>query len=228
MLFRFLAIATVSITYLTFQAASSTESRSERLKAKAALTTEQLNALPTVREMAHMGKRQATIAAIPPLPTSRLVAMMKFKSKQKLLKAKANAMADGKEQAAVTYTVTEKQFVRLAYMPASYHPAGPVALQPQKTRQQKLAGISPEVAIKQPKTKKVAKLKALNDQPDLLALIDNEPAYQKPKKYKSAVKPKYSLGMAPEPKKKKKHKKKKYYKKRAHRTYYTQGLNLHF
>ena len=117
MLLRFLTLATVSVTYLSMQALSSTETKSQRLSATSAFSTANIIDLPTSKQLLLQAKFQATQSAFPALPKSLKVQRLKHKSKQKLLKAKKARIV--KKRA---IKAPQKKFVRLSYMPPSYQP----------------------------------------------------------------------------------------------------------
>jgi len=113
MLLRFLTLATVSMTYLTVQAVSSTETKSERLSATSAFTHEHITELPSLNQIALLGKNQAMQRSAPPLPKSFKIAVFAAKAHSKSLRNARSKKINNKKK---------KPFVRLAYMPSSHNP----------------------------------------------------------------------------------------------------------
>lgn len=200
MLLRFLTLATVSLTYLTVQAVSSTETKSERLSTTSAFTHEHIADLPSLNQIAMLGKNQATQRAKPPLPKSFKVAVLTAKAHRKLLK-KANSKKIIKKK---------KRFVRLAYMPSSYNPA--------KLKKSNLH-------LKKQKTKSKAKPKktvTLNKKKRKLSALKRRKIRRS-----RAIKPKYSLGARVASKKVAKYKKKRAAKRRRARRVRYKPVNYH-
>ena len=179
MLLRLLTIATVSVAYLSSQALSSTETKSQRLTSPAMLSKAELAELPTLKDIARTAQRQASLAAFPPLPQSYKIARLKTKNKQFKL---AN-----RETTKQTRT-KQKIFVRLSYMPPSFVPSQTTAIKTKRRdeRHNKHHGEN-KVTAKQ------------------MAKTQTAPIYQKPAtpaslaplftpQSKKAPKPKYSLG----------------------------------
>lgn len=175
MLLRLLTIATVSVAYLSSQALSSTETKSQRLTSPAMLSKAELAELPTLKDIARTAQRQASLAAFPPLPQSYKIARLKTKNKQFKL---AN-----RETTKQTRT-KQKIFVRLSYMPPSFVPSQTTAI---KTKRRDERHEENKVTAKQ------------------MAKTQTAPIYQKPAtpaslaplftpQSKKAPKPKYSLG----------------------------------
>ena len=117
MLLRFLTLATASVTYLSMQALSSTETKSQRLSATSAFSTANIIDLPTSKQLLLQAKFQATQSAFPPLPKSIKIQRLKHKSKQKLLKAKKARIVKKR-----TLKARQKKLIRLSYLPPSYKP----------------------------------------------------------------------------------------------------------
>ena len=137
MLLRILTIATVSMTYLSVQALSSTETKSQRFNSPAMLTKSELAELPTPDRIAQTTKHQASLRAFPPLPQSYRIAQLNAK------KNKHSRTANNK----VGKNAKQKIFVRLSYMPPSYIPSSAVALKSKrrklaKQKQQRIAAIN--------------------------------------------------------------------------------------
>ncbi len=208
MLFRFLTLATISITYLSVQAASSTETRSQRHTLAPAFNKHDLRELPSLHQLAMAGKRQASQSAIPPLPKS-------FKSTRKKLIALAGQKQIArkkqklktKKTAIIRTEITKKVFVRLAYMPSSYHPDKTDLAYKAEARK------ALRLAAKTRKTKLLLESTSLNTNLNS-TLSQQDLALLKPKKKRVYRKPKYSLGAAKKVAAKKYKKKKKYYRKR--------------
>ncbi len=117
MLLRFLTIATASVTYLSMQALSSTETKSQHLSATSAFSTANIIDLPTSEQLLLQAKFQATQSAFPTLPKSLKIQRIKQKSKRKLLKTKKTRLVKRRNVRA-----KQKKLVRLAYMPPSHQP----------------------------------------------------------------------------------------------------------
>lgn len=232
MLFRFLTIATVSVAYLSAQAISSTETKSQRLQSVSAITIDHMSDLPNLQHIALISKRQASQTATPPVPLS--FKTQKIKSKRTALLAAKHKKAKQRAALKAKKARKTKKFIRLAYMPPSYLPKTAKKIRKKNKKRITKAKTTKKVAVISKNNKVTKPQIATLQQPvaknqGLTSLLPQFSNNEKPYK-----KVQYSLGAAKAPKKVKKYYKKKkrkkyiavkakkkiYYKKRVRRKNY--------
>lgn len=206
MLLRCLTIATMSLGYLSVQALSSTETRVQRLAANSALEEAEIINFINLRKMAVTAKRQALQTAHPPIPTllARVERLEKSgKNKIRLAenhKTPAKKTRNQVKANTIEQIVVQKTFVRLAYMPTSFHPNKTAAdyRREEKKRIAARIAVARKNALNRKKAESKAKVKLANIENEALkkhqnAVYDETAGFFKPQK-KARLKPKYSLG----------------------------------